>query len=526
MKKDRENRIDNYFLNGLDDLNIIPPADVWNNIAGRLPSKTKNRSMFVWIALAASFALFALVGGWLYYQNQEMNSEISTQLASESSNQKSLTESKSIAAVNDDNTISKQEITEDRSNGNSDTSSQNLALVNSSKSPVIEDKSISQNSEKQNSRIVAAQSVHEKLNNTNDKTNTGGESIYNSNSEVVSVYPETQTTETQTEDTNTRGGKGYENSFALLSPIAAQNIAAPLKSTIISPTPSKIVIDTMPAYESLYAYENIEEEKEKKDRWAIGGQMAPLYSYRNLKEVSAYGLPKSEINEIEKGVVTYSSGIVVDFEASSRLTFQTGLNYMKWGQEIDNISSHDLSLMKSAYVPSNPKGKGLPVVNSAGVIYDESSVSSFSAPMPIAGANAMNADFGPGNMPLEPVNLEYKDIKQSFEFLEVPFLAKYKIINRKVNVHLLGGLSTHFLINDKSIIVTDNNVTSEGVTKKVETVNYSSSVGFGVAYNVNKHIKFSVEPTFKYYLNSFNSDNNVRMHPYTFGLYSGLLFRF
>lgn len=516
MKIDRDNRIDNYFRDGLEGLNVIPPASVWDNIAEQLPQKAKSRSMFVWIAVAASFAMFAMVGGLLYYQNQDINSGNINQVASQpldkkqsgkSENTSAIIGKSQVASIDQKNVRNENNVKLNISDNKEKTSSKQ-----SSSSSIASGAKIKYTRAQEHSASVNQFSPEENTSASNREDGFAGNLANNTAIERSSLEKELD-------------NKKTDGSFALLSPIIGQNIKSSYKSAIIPEASSKVQNDSIAVYESLYAYENIPEEAEKKDRWSFGGQMAPLYSYRDLKEVNSYGLPKSEINDIERGVVTYSSGVVVDFEASSRLSFQTGINYMKWGQEIDNISKGDLSLMKSAYVPKRQKGDVIPTVNSAGVIYDESAVAATSVPI-FSGANNAAGTYGIGNMPMQPVNLDYKDIKQSFEFLEVPFLAKYKIINRKINVHLLGGVSTHFLVNDKSIIRTEDNITTKGETKKVETVNYSSSVGFGVAYSLNQHIKFSIEPTFKYYLNSFNSDHNVRMHPYTFGLYSGLLFRF
>jgi hypothetical protein len=98
-------------------------------------------------------------------------------------------------------------------------------------------------------------------------------------------------------------------------------------------------------------------------------------------------------------------------------------------------------------------------------------------------------------------------------------------VNRKVRVHLLGGVSTHVLVDNKAVLK-DANSTIEGKTTGVETLNYSSSVGFGVGYALRKNLSFNVEPTFKYYLNSFNTGDAVRLHPYALGLYSGVLLKF
>jgi hypothetical protein len=87
-------------------------------------------------------------------------------------------------------------------------------------------------------------------------------------------------------------------------------------------------------------------------------------------------------------------------------------------------------------------------------------------------------------------------------------------------------MSTHVLVGNKTTMRTGDDEVIHGKTADVQTMNYSSSVGFGVVYKLKKNLMFSVEPTFKYYLNSFNSSDAVKLHPYALGLYSGFSFKF
>lgn len=492
MKEERENRLDAYFRDGLDNLNVIPPADVWNNIAANLPVKKNNRKMFVWIAAAASVALFAALSGWFYSRYEGVgNADNTSHMAIK---QPTPLESNSTGSISE--------------NKKQDNKSTSLDKVNTPKQTIIANTSkpgskvsSSENSKSVNNQVSVPADSSDKLNLATTIINNNE----SSEEQYVNALPE----KTQ--------------QIALLKARTIQKLSVPAFEVNVTAISVAITKDTTTVYDNLYALNIVEEPVAKKDRWAIGGQMAPLYSYRNISEVNTPGLSKSSMDQIEKAVVTYASGILVDYEATSRLTFQTGVYYMKMGQTIENISNFSGPVTKSSHFAEMNSAKNLiqpGVSNSTGTIVTPSEKLYF-----YGTANSDRMEYAPGNLALSPADAESKDIQQSFEFIEVPFLAKYKVLNRKINLHLLGGVSTHFLVNNKTTLHTSEG-TSQGKTENVESTNYSSSVGFGVVYNLRKNLFLSVEPTFKYYINSFNTSSAVKLHPYAFGLYSGVSFKF
>lgn len=502
MRDDLENRMDNYFREGLDNLNVIPPIEVWNNIAEQLPVKKNKSRLVIWIAVAASISLFAAISGWNYLNRSEKS--IHPQNATEFAQNKEI--------INN----SKPETNKVNETGSGKIESIGAAGQNLKSKVISKDSNNKEqilNTGTSNSYVVASDL----------KEYSSGENIISDNSVLLQNTPAV-TASSSTSKTNPFIPDNSNNSYSIaaIEPKAFEtpDIYGKIEQGII-----KVKIDTAPVYDNIFAYEDITESKERLNRWAIGGQMAPLYSYRSISEVNAPGISKASMDKVENAVITYASGIKVDYEATSRLTFQTGVYYMKMGQEINNVSS-----LKSAKLSSpnafmdmqNYKAaEGVTASNSTGVIiapiaeiYSQSTL------------NVERAEYTVGNLAARPADLSQKDIEQSFDFIEVPFLAKYKLINRKLNVHLLGGMSTHVLVGNKTTLRTGNNEVVHGKTADVQTMNYSSSVGFGVVYNLRKNLMFSVEPTFKYYLNSFNSSDAVKLHPYALGLYSGFSFKF
>jgi hypothetical protein len=65
-----------------------------------------------------------------------------------------------------------------------------------------------------------------------------------------------------------------------------------------------------------------------------------------------------------------------------------------------------------------------------------------------------------------------------------------------------------------------------GRTEGLNPLTVSSSLGMGLGYNFSNKVSLNLEPTFRYYLNPFNSSNGSTNHPYSFGVFSGISYKF
>jgi hypothetical protein len=54
----------------------------------------------------------------------------------------------------------------------------------------------------------------------------------------------------------------------------------------------------------------------------------------------------------------------------------------------------------------------------------------------------------------------------------------------------------------------------------------SSSLGMGMEYNISGKLSLNLEPTFRYYLNPFSVTTGSFIHPYSFGIFSGVSYKF
>jgi hypothetical protein len=123
------------------------------------------------------------------------------------------------------------------------------------------------------------------------------------------------------------------------------------------------------------------------------------------------------------------------------------------------------------------------------------------------------------------VNAE-QGIRQHLDYLELPFNLRYTVLDRDFKIQLLGGMSTNLLVNNY-VSMESGGVSKEiGYLTNIRNVNYSGNAGLGFVYHFLDQLSLSVEPRFRYYLNSVNDATLPSTRPYTFGIYTGINYFF
>ncbi len=271
---------------------------------------------------------------------------------------------------------------------------------------------------------------------------------------------------------------------------------------------------------NLYVEEIIPDINEAKSRWQLGASLTPLYSYRDVS--SSDILKNQAVNSSETGVLAYSGGMQVRYLQSDRFSIESGIIYSRMGlaigdynaffggklfiddlersgssivslsNSIGTIVSGDVDLFANSYTGSNSVAD-YQVLESAVITYDQDPVNSFT---------------------------------QSFEYLEIPFNLRYKILDRNLDILLIGGLSTNLLVGNHVSANTINGRVEIGQVQDIRSVNYSGNAGIGFVYSFQGNFSLSIEPRFRYYLNSINESSLPVTHPYTMGVYTGVNYTF
>jgi hypothetical protein len=252
---------------------------------------------------------------------------------------------------------------------------------------------------------------------------------------------------------------------------------------------------------------------------------ASRWSLKAMASPSFWGnMPGSSENAF--GTVaetTLSGGLLADYKLNKRFSVRGGMGYSKIKHSTDQVSilsgeniiasnrsvmntSSDIELM-SAY--PNSAGLGTLNMDQAEKIY------------------ASNYSFRQDVMIPNEANVRTDtELTQNMEYLEVPFIVSYKLLDSNVNIEINGGISTNFLIGNSANVYAGGDVFESSKTANIRDVAYASTFGIGIGYDISKKIAFSFEPQIKYFMNSISSNEAVEYRPYRIGLYAGVTYSF
>ncbi|NPA37601.1 MAG: PorT family protein [Chlorobi bacterium] len=264
-------------------------------------------------------------------------------------------------------------------------------------------------------------------------------------------------------------------------------------------------------------------------KFVLTGSASPTYNYRNLGKsqnssvvYAAYDMPVDET-----GIVSVSGGINLRLEGKSRWSFETGVLYSQVGQEVSQtgteymlmaipgVASDNITAVQSEVSPvdisslSNNLGKA---------VFDDISPATVEDKLRKSGVYMVSSNV----MFNEP--LVNATLKQTLDYIEIPFIVRYAITNKKPVISLAGGVSTNFLINNTAGLYEDGEEVKTGTTDGINNVSYSSTVGVGIELPLGKSFRFNLEPKFKYFLSSVNNNGTRGYHPYSFGVFGGVSF--
>jgi hypothetical protein len=279
-----------------------------------------------------------------------------------------------------------------------------------------------------------------------------------------------------------------------------------------------------------FIWENIEESSgntERKDQWLIGGQAGPQYTYRTLSSEVTAPERIDETNKNENGLISYAAGLNVEYKPARRFSIQSGIYYSKLSYEgpatvsfqtnnIDQLAfgrPSEISTVTSDEIVVQFPNSSVEIVNKSNSSLEETNTAY------LAQSSDYSKEFDASELSNEAI--AYKN----YEYIEIPVIARYAVIDKKINFHVMGGLSTNILINEYVEVDYQIDLPGEYGSTNLNTLNYSSTIGLGFGYDISQNVVMTVEPQFKYFLGSQTYFRND-VHPYSFGIYTGLKYLF
>jgi hypothetical protein len=251
--------------------------------------------------------------------------------------------------------------------------------------------------------------------------------------------------------------------------------------------------------------------------WSIGAMASPTYYSTFSSEKTTLS---SELASSEQSRISYSGGLSFSYKMNKRFSIQSGLYYSSLGQEIEGVSSFG-GFQNYVYTKSD---HNFEVLTSSGPIITSNPDVFLTSNGPLNRITTVytNDVFDPQKVNLQPLNTS---LIQNFSYLELPVVMRYKLIDKALDFNIIGGISYNMLIKN-SVYTTFNGDRYEvGETRGLNPLTLSSSLGLGMEYSFANNLSLNLEPTFRYYLNPFDAAGS-QIHPYTFGIFTGVSYRF
>lgn len=242
-----------------------------------------------------------------------------------------------------------------------------------------------------------------------------------------------------------------------------------------------------------------EKEKEKRNKWAVSSNAAPVY-FNSMSNGSPLGEDFAENDKSYNTSLSYGLGL--QYDVTKKLSIKTGVNSLDFSYKTNNVyylTSFNSIDSKSIHIDGNTNAKNI-------LLYSKRTPNQFGV--------------------VESFTQERKgEINQQISYIEVPLELSYKLLNRKFGIDLVGGMSTLFLSNNAVSLVSNGLEMEIGKANNLNNIHFSSNVGLGFKYTFWKSFQANFQPMFKYQINTFSEDAG-NFKPYFIGLYSGLSFSF
>ena len=478
--KERKN-IDRIYQEKFKDFEKEPDEELWANISSRLDKKESKRPLLIplWAKIGSVAAVLALILGSLLFNDTEspvINDPDVVFEDPQPANQNQ--DSKSSKDGTEKNTSTQDQVVyENESERKMEKSPGTNSLSASEKTtPQPSDSKNKQQSGK-TSMLVQGKSNESKL-GKEEKTTAS-----NPISKEKSIF------------------QSDLNLYKGLDEIVLEEILIDSTKTILNSEEINALAEIAAKKEgSKEDLSSTEEPKSKNIR--LSTFAAPVF-YKNIG--SGNELADQFYNKSTSSEVTFSYGMKVAYQLSEKLRIRTGISRINISNTIQDIS---YSPAASAVALENVS----PTENNVDIRNNVSGQGAIPVANPESDNSLTSMIFTPG------------EINQQFGYIEIPLELEFTLINKRFGLNLIGGGSSLFLDNNRVDLISGENRTELGKASNINSTSFSTNIGLGLDYQLTDKFSFSVEPVFKYQLNTFNNVNNVQ--PVNFGVYSGLNFKF
>ncbi len=535
--KEKKN-IDRLFQERFKDFEVQPRPEIWKGIEARLDDKKKKRRSVIplWLkvgGIAALLALLALIADFYNHSDKDGQQFVNgnnTQKVEKDpivKGQPILTETYTKDSTDLGSTVGSQiadgggQAEKDTKGSKNDIKSTGNSRVNGlATTQYSKDNKESNNSSKDPSKRARKNSGFDQ---TSIIAQTGKDSITTNKKDRALIEYSSQKKSRNNSGNNILAQNQKETKSKILSSAEKDSLAEKkdrIRKNAIANTTANSKNDSTAQQKSLLELVNENKEKDaiaedsedsKKEesiakRWGLTPMIAPVY----YNSFSGSGIGPQFDGSNKDGDLNLSYGLQVSYAVNTKIKIRSGINRVKLGYNTNEVKYSPGGMPQEAIQSINYK-KNADVIN---VVQNQT--------LP-------NASLVPNNnaslLEVTPAPVLSGSLEQRLAYYEVPLEMSYEVLDKKIGLQFIGGLSTLFLNQDEIILQDSGFTTLLGNSNSLNNVSFSTNVGIGLDYNFSESIQFNLEPMFKYQLNAYK--NSVQdFTPYYLGLYTGLSIKF
>lgn len=520
--------IDRLFQEKFKDFEATPNEKIWKNIESSLQEKEEKRRIIpFWWKLTGVAALIAV--GFFIGNKYTGNSNL--QIPNPKNEVVTKTTISKDAISNENTTIvasEKRKNNEEISKLNQNSTSENKNLVNENTVQNSENKAVVSNTSVANSiknkkqkastfvnhsnenAVVSNKDKRKNSQNFSEKTelnlNEKNNAVANNAQEKANQLSEKNktnaivTTDSKVKNTNETIIKSTEKDVLNTEKTTNPEVIA----TVTDPSNSELAKHTKKEETKTNELEELlaQKEKDKKkktptetNRWQITSAIAPIFfgSTSNDSPVDAKFNNNSKTYEN-----SMSYGVGLQYNLTKKLAIRAGINKLDLDYATNDVAFLENTQNVESLVAVSEENTLQFVANGAN---------------PVDGFTLANSTVNKGTL------------RQEFGYYEIPFELSYAVIDKKIKVNVITGLSTLFLDENTISLTSPKYNMALGEANNVNKVNFSTNVGLGINYNLYKSFYLNLDSILKYQMNTFSS-NSGDFNPYIIGLYSGLSYKF
>lgn len=493
---DYHQNIDKLIQQKLKGHKVKAPANAWSKLQSDLHQPAKRGYFWLSRAAAAAILLMIAFGGGYFYSdlNRQDDGKIaelpavekSQTIQNPSSQTTDFIEKEDVGQLSiDKNNTAEQ--ADDSSTYQIKPPTNNQLIVTSPVSPLNPD----------DDKILLAEAVVEDDKETNllpDENDAESASTIDSPQNVVIEHGE---------------AVAENNEKKVESPVEDNQIDEIITSDEIPVMSDEMLHQMLISGDDEFAEVNIPDAKQALNgKWKIGGGVSPVYSYRTINGASIE-IPDETVdigyfNDNENGLTTIGGGISLEYMFNDRLSMGSGMYMSRIGQQNSEVLAYNDPESSNMYKLTTSTGTVTVNPTKFESVIVEQAASAKESP----GDYTVNGSF-----------------VQNLDYLEVPLVLKYKVLDKKFSVNVSGGLSPGILVNNSSYFEFEGEKLQTGTTENIDPFIYNSVLGIGLEYAISRKFFINMEPSFKYSLAPVNSNNGIEYHPYSISWFTGISYK-